>query len=724
MLVTTGCSTAQHIRRPALNTKIEPPTVEGLVSAGELSGDNDFESVDLYLSRVAANRIDSNNSPETLWWANYRRAQLWEAQDPNVSCENFAQLAQQQAFPLRDLAFLRAYSICPKNNQIPARLGKLTPNQFDPWYKTLITAVEIEQAKRKHKESKLVQLYLQKSRVSLRREEKVDWCYRALKALARSRLSRAKKSSMRAKILARVYNLSPSRRPHIDPSQYLTVANDFRFRRKFALAHHYYLAILHTRRFDVTDKLAAYRGLRLMYKIEQKQEHALTIAKQMAAYIARAYKKSKKQPDDVALYTDTTLTLARDEWTEDKNAQALRTLNIMTGQLKGHGSLVEVDWLRGRMAEEKQNFKQATQWFNRALSEPSLSESMKDRLLWYLAWDDRKAGLNDQAISVFKDLISRNENPFEHARAEFWLAKTQTMQNDTKDAKTEFSNLVQNDPYGYYGLLAARELGNPLTAGPLREPDSANSTTVDPFFDWLVSVNETRIADRYLDGKASELRKTSPHNAKKWMALLEKYSLSKNYLSMFNQLSNLAPDTRHAILENHPSLAFPMPYYETVAQSATRFGIAPELIYAIMRQESSFNPKARSQMDAFGLLQLLPQVAERTARANSIEYHHAKDLYDPQTNIPIAAAYLRELWDKFNGNVVLVIASYNARDEAIQSWLKTRYHGDTLEFIEDIPYDETRDYVKLVLRNLITYRMLNNSQDSMAFPEWALRISK
>ncbi len=715
-----SCSTPKPAGPPPIETKIEPPTVEGRVSPDEVSGDKDFESVDLYLSRIA-----TNSSPETLWWANYKRAQLWEKRDPNVSCENFVDLAQQPKFPLRTLAFLHAYEVCPKDNQVLTRLGDLDPSEFQPWYKDLLVQVEIDVAKEKHNNLSLARLYLQKSRAALRRDVKVKWCNRALFAIAHAHVARAKKSAFVKKIRARIYSLSPSRNPRVDKRMFLDVANDFRFRRKFALAHRYYTAVLRGRSFDTVDKLEAYKGLRLMYKIEQNQTQALRTAKLMARYITHVYRLSKKTPDDVSLYADTMLIYARDLWTENRNADARRTLSVMARALKDKGSLVEVDWMRGRMAEEMRHFSQAIRWFNRALSEPGLSDSMKNRLLWYLAWNDRKAGLFNQAEAVFKDLATRNENTYEHGRDEFWLAKTEMKNHETDSAKSEFSDIMKNDPYGYYGLLAARELSDPLTAGPLRGPAaSSSSSSEDAYFDWLVSVNETQIAGRYLDSVARDLLKSSPHSVKKWTALLQKYALSKNYLGMFDRLSDLDAFTRHQILAKNPQLAFPMPYFDTVAQSSTRYGINVELIYAIMRQESSFNPLARSQMDAFGLLQLLPQVAARTARANSIEYHGASDLYEPDTNIPIAAAYLRQLWDKFHGDPVLVIASYNARDEAIMSWLKTRYRGDTLAFIEDIPYDETRDYVKLVLRNLITYRMLNNSQDTMIFPEWALRISK
>jgi soluble lytic murein transglycosylase len=127
-------------------------------------------------------------------------------------------------------------------------------------------------------------------------------------------------------------------------------------------------------------------------------------------------------------------------------------------------------------------------------------------------------------------------------------------------------------------------------------------------------------------------------------------------------------------------------------------------------------------MDAFGLMQLLPEVAERAAEEHGIPMSKAEDLYEPHINIPLGAAHLRKLWDRYRGEFVLAVASYNASERAIMNWLKTRYRGDALEFIEDIPYDETREYVKLVMRNMITYQMMNAQEKAPEFPEWALRI--
>ncbi len=740
LLFASGCATLKTKR---VAVEPEPPTTQGLVLNSEVSSDNDLDSVDLFLNKLATEHPE----PSTVWWADYRRAELWTKKDPKIACENYASLAQVPAFPLHHLALLRAYLVCPKNDPDLAHLSSLNSIKFPSWLQGLKLNAEIRNAILRRSDNELVYLYLKKSREWLPREEKIRYSELALRAARWMHCSWAKRRALINEIQTRIYSLSPSRNPHPSPSQFLEVADDFRYRRDFYWAHRYYLAILRGRDFTVDDKIAAFQGLRLMYKIELNQHHSLAISRDMARYIERIYRNSEKTPANIALYMNTLIEVTEDEWTQNHDHRALDLLWILQRSLKGRASLAEVDWLHGRIDEERRNFKWAIDWYHRALKEQIATRDFKNRILWNLAWDERTIGQYGKAIPILKTLAYNSKDAFEKAKYKFWLAKTleQTAKNrldNTKEARADFTSLIKDDQFGYYGLLAARELNKHLSAGLLRNPaDVSVGESDDPvptkkyltsrlkkdmdpvYLDWLISVNETHIAGKYLNHVAFRLQHEAPNDTATWVALLRAYSLSKNYSLMFSKLADLGSQMRDYIIANHPKMLYPMPYSETVDDSATRFGVEPELIYAIMRQESTFNPRARSPMDAFGLMQILPQVAARTAKANAIPYHSADQLYDPQVNIPTAAAYLRKLWDRYDGDVVLTIASYNARSSAINSWLKTRYDGNTLDFIEDIPYDETRDYVKLVLRNLITYQLLDNSANTMHFPESTLKIS-
>ena len=148
---------------------------------------------------------------------------------------------------------------------------------------------------------------------------------------------------------------------------------------------------------------------------------------------------------------------------------------------------------------------------------------------------------------------------------------------------------------------------------------------------------------------------------------------------------------------------YPQAYGSTITRHARQKGLDPHLILALIRQESLFNPEAVSPAQAYGLMQLLPKTAARMTNAASVSL---QSLTDPEFNISTGTAYLRQLVQQFDGNTAMAVAAYNAGENAVEKW-RARYAGLELdEFVESISYRETRNYVKLVMRNYRMYRRL------------------
>jgi len=148
------------------------------------------------------------------------------------------------------------------------------------------------------------------------------------------------------------------------------------------------------------------------------------------------------------------------------------------------------------------------------------------------------------------------------------------------------------------------------------------------------------------------------------------------------------------------AVAFPKPYRGVVGKASEKYSIDVALIYAVMRQESLFDPYAVSVANARGLMQLIDSTAQYVARREGIKI---RNIYDPETNILLGTAYLRYLLDRWNGDIVKAIASYNAGPARVSGWVQ---HEDQYLFIETIPLRETRDYVKRVLYNYYVYSEL------------------
>ncbi|MCB0361503.1 MAG: DUF3808 domain-containing protein, partial [Bdellovibrionales bacterium] len=433
-------------------------------------------------------------------------------------------------------------------------------------------------------------------------------------------------------------------------------------------------------------------------------------------------------------YYEIQILLARTYWTLGRVYQAQKVLNSLAKNLKNQHPLDEIFWLRGRMAEEQGQFESAASWFKKGLQEirEKKGESL-ERLKWYLAWNLRKLRRFEEANQFLEELRAISESDFSRSRYTYWLAVNLRDLERIDDSHSTLKTLIEEDPIGYYGLLAHRETQTLVAIPGLKglEKDSRSTPThrslkrvLDrPYIEWLISVGEKEIASLYLDQVADNYRKSNAQDELGWAGLFRFYARSGVFLSLYKQMGLLDPNHRTALLNHYPDLIFPTPYLEEVASAANHFGVSAELIYSIMRQESAFDPLARSTADAFGLMQLLPEVAHRTAQRSLIKFEKAEDLYEPQVNIPLGSAFLRELWDKFNGQFVLTVASYNASEEAIYGWLRTRFRGNTLEFIEDIPYEETRSYIRLVMRNLVFYSLMSAGGNSIPFPEWTLSLS-
>jgi len=155
------------------------------------------------------------------------------------------------------------------------------------------------------------------------------------------------------------------------------------------------------------------------------------------------------------------------------------------------------------------------------------------------------------------------------------------------------------------------------------------------------------------------------------------------------------------------SLLYPLGYREIVLEEAGRYGVDPALILAVIREESRFMKDAFSGAGAVGLMQLMPGTAKRMAHESGISFfvEGREDLMEPRKNILLGTHYLRLLLDEFR-SLPPAIAAYNAGEERVRGWLNAFHYNGTDEFIEDIPFKETKYYVMRVMKSYLIYREL------------------
>ena len=142
---------------------------------------------------------------------------------------------------------------------------------------------------------------------------------------------------------------------------------------------------------------------------------------------------------------------------------------------------------------------------------------------------------------------------------------------------------------------------------------------------------------------------------------------------------------------------FPSPHIELVRENAAANGLAPAWVMGLMRSESALAEDAISHAGARGLMQITPGTASRLARKHGVAYRGRAALLEPQVNVQLGTAYLRDLLERFDGNPVLATGAYNAGPGAVDRWIGDGYTGDAAVWIDSLPYFETRDYIPRVL---------------------------
>ncbi len=273
------------------------------------------------------------------------------------------------------------------------------------------------------------------------------------------------------------------------------------------------------------------------------------------------------------------------------------------------------------------------------------------------------------------------ENAKERAKILFWKAKVARkmgLRNVSHHLLRESARAE-----GFYSIVSKKLLGEPLylKTSSLPLPRSESSLLKQ-----LKAIKEL--------GFLHYMRKEALRLVKK---LNETDILHLSFIDPFLAI-RVSADKYGVDSQVYTMVAFPLPFKDIVKEVSEKFEVEPSLIYGVMRQESLFDPLAVSVSDAKGLMQLL----DSTARwiSNRINYSF-KDIFEPKTNITLGTAYLRFLTDLWKGDLIRVIASYNAGQGAVSRWKR---YGDDFLFIETIPFQETRRYVKRVLWFYYVYK--------------------
>lgn len=672
----------------------------------------------LSCSTGAKKDFSLEDKEKQLWLELYQSALQNVKSKPEESCQAFSDLSKKN-FVLSDLALIRAHQVCIDPTQLTALSDLLTDKS--PYLATAYVETQLMLAEKSGNSLQLAKALRAQAMASDRVREKIKILERAL-PLAES------DKELQADIQNRIYNQAPRLKKEKRPEDYYKIAMDYIQNREFDTGRSYLKHIYQNPGLSFEDHLQARKAYRNSFKTQQRREDYTRECERFTTWLEK-----QKSAEPKTLH-ESYIAWARSAWTQGDEAWGRRVLDRGEKKLRRSYSTEEIDFIRARMSEENGDFEDSIAHLVRAEAAVKGRTAFRDRLLFSKAWMYRKLNRDQLAAQDFENLKNTTSDPFDQSRYSFWLGKTWEKLGEKEKAHQEFSQLKDKDALGYYGLLAYRELQEELPPLPAQENSlnflrALDMQTAQTIFA-LIRTNESDVLEKYLQLKVQDLRTqrgpsataSIPANAPPavWLAYLKSYAAAGLYLPLFSQIGTLDPDVKTQVLHDEPALLFPRKFLEHIDPASNKFGVQAELILSIIRQESAFNPQARSPADAFGLMQVLPSVAVEQFPSTGIHLDHHEDLYEPSINIPVGAALLKKLQGKYKGNFVLTAAAYNANERAIENWLKTRLREDTLEFIEDIPYDETRSYVKLVMRNFIFYSRLKNPSQKMPFPKWCI----
>ena len=332
-----------------------------------------------------------------------------------------------------------------------------------------------------------------------------------------------------------------------------------------------------------------------------------------------------------------------------------------------------------------------------------------ERSAWAVAWSDFQAGRYAQAAEGWEGAAARTPHgPFE-ARFLYWAGRARAALGQVDLARALYMETVRRFKHLYHGQRAADALDHvrtgassthpsavPPTPGPAQVPEPARTRVQQ----WL-------LIDRF--GEAADELRTVPATAQV-LATLAWLDWRRGALRpAINSLRRAYPEWMSADGDAMPDPAwrilYPVDYQEMLVEAARRERLDPALLAGIIWQESTFDPQAVSVAGARGLMQILPSTGRSLARSIGVRYREGT-LFEPEMGLRLGARYFRRLLDAFGGRVERALAAYNAGPGRAGVWASARPEATAEEFIEAIPYPETRGYVTGILAHREHYRRL------------------
>jgi soluble lytic murein transglycosylase len=342
---------------------------------------------------------------------------------------------------------------------------------------------------------------------------------------------------------------------------------------------------------------------------------------------------------------------------------------------------------------------------------------------WKAAWLTYRQGRTEEAKKEFTQQVRSYPASIETAAAIYWRGRIAEDENDLPLARAWYLKVAERYRNYYYGHLAAERLAkigvvptahDPLldTIASLAPVNAAAALTSIPADALRVEKSKLLENAGIADLAIKELQASDGGKGANWATLeiARIYSEGGQVHRALRFMKSAVPSyfaiDISALPRPYWDYLFPRPYWTEVLRFALENQLDPYLVAALIRQESEFNPGAVSRANAFGLMQLLPATGKKTAKELHLRGFRTETLLLPNLNLQLGTRYFREMVEHYNGQVEYALAAYNAGTNRVEDWLSAGNYRDVPEFVESIPFTETREYVQSIMRNARIYRRL------------------
>jgi soluble lytic murein transglycosylase len=343
---------------------------------------------------------------------------------------------------------------------------------------------------------------------------------------------------------------------------------------------------------------------------------------------------------------------------------------------------------------------------------------------WKTAWLTLRMGRNDEAKKLFDEQIAMYPGANETSAALYWRARLAEEDNQPAMARAYYQKLSDRFRNYYYAELGRQRLQklpqgvDPPGEHPLLEHippiEHGEKVTLSelPTDDLHLQKAELLGNGGLIDFAVRELQAAASADGGNWgpAQTAQLYIDTGHYDRAIEVMKHSVPSYFAVEIPTLPraywDALFPRPYWADLKRFSVANRLDPYLVASLIRQESEFNPLAVSRANAVGLMQLLPKTGKVVAHQVELRGYNPTQLFAPAVNLQLGTRYFRGMVDKFGGSFEQALAAYNAGSDRVEDWIGQGQYRDAPEFVESIPFTETREYVQAIMRNTAVYKQL------------------